>query len=166
VVDGDAVDADAADARGRGRGGRGFRTMVVFINLSTTKVSNRARTGLSATQPGRLRPLLTKHKTASDDNVDTNNVETYTASKAITQKTSEGHFCSISCQIRSQALENYLTAGAARINALTTRHRRSLLLTRQVSELEVHEAGEPAWNVSMRFPRIHVASVSDGQSCT
>jgi hypothetical protein len=42
--------------RGRGRGGRGFQTMV-FINLSTGResagrMSNRARTGLSATQPG------------------------------------------------------------------------------------------------------------------
>jgi hypothetical protein len=46
-------------------------------------------------------------KTASDDNADTNNVETYTASKAMVPKPAKVTFAA-SAADPSQALENYL----------------------------------------------------------
>jgi hypothetical protein len=136
--------------RGRGRGGRGgrhwesdghWKPYDEWITM-TDDEQEAQRTKRNAAR--KAAAVARKKSKTSNDNADTNNnVDTYTAPKAVAAKPAKVAFAAANEPI-SGAGELFGSAGAARINVMTTRHRR-ITATRhvKVSELEVHEEGQP-----------------------
>jgi hypothetical protein len=134
--------------QGKGRGGRGggkdkdWKPYSEWKALTQDERDEHGAKRKAARQAAAV--AKKKSKKTSDDNADTNNdVETYTAPTAIVPKPAKVTFAAANDPI-SGAGELFGSAGAARINVLTTRHRR-ITATRhvKVSEREVHEHNEP-----------------------